>query len=89
MLGENLCDGEVRGQWVLGGTAHQGLVCFITLLIQCQVACKKEQRQASVSVTEFNRREGSSWVSVCSLIQHQGRDSQPARQDGCISSARP
>lgn len=66
-------------------------MCFITLLIQCQVACKKEQRQASVSVSEFDRREASSWVNVCSLIQHQGRDppSQPASQDGFVNSARP
>lgn len=48
---------------MLGATAHQGLVCFITLVIHCQVACQKEQRQASVSVTEFIQREASSWVN--------------------------
>ena len=68
-------------RWEASGC--QGLVCFITLLIQCQVACKKEQRQASVSVSEFDRRVASSWVNVCSLIQHQGRDppSQPALEE--------
>ena len=48
---------------MLGATAHQGLVCFITLVIHCQVACQKEQRQASVSVMEFIQREASSWVN--------------------------
>lgn len=40
---KNLCAGRVGVQWLLREIAHQGLVCFITVVIQSQVACKKEQ----------------------------------------------
>ena len=55
-------------QWMLREIAHQGLVCFVTVLIQSQVACKKEQGWSISPVTEFKWREAASWVPVCSLI---------------------
>lgn len=47
----------------------------------------RRNRGRRQSLLEFNRREASSWVNACSLIQHQGgTPSQPARMAASITS---